>query len=204
MLATIGSKLLDNRPEPAQPLGTAREAAVLVALTREPNVHVVLIKRAAHLTNHGGEVAFPGGMWDSADTSLLHTALREAEEEIALPAQRVEVIARLPAQLTRRQVRVTPYVGVFAPEERLAPDLTELDAVFRVPLAHFLDPANFGIAEFVILDGTYQLPCCRFQDYQIWGFTLMVLVKFLNQTLAAGLELDYGNTGLPNLGGIVR
>jgi 8-oxo-dGTP pyrophosphatase MutT (NUDIX family) len=212
MLDRIVDRLGDCPPAPVQPLGAEREAAVLVALTRERHSHIVLIKRAAHLTKHGGEVAFPGGMWEPGDASLLGTALRETEEEIALPAGEVEVIARLPRQVTRTAVQVTPYVGLFDPIIELSPDLAELDAVFRVPIAHLLELDNFVTREFELSGVTYALPCCLFEGYQIWGFTLRVLVKFLNQTLGAGLELDYddiggssgGSTDLPNFGGMIR
>lgn len=204
MLDRIVERLRDFPPEPVQPIGPEREAAVLLALTREPNSHIVLIKRAAHLAKHGGEVAFPGGMWEPGDCSLLGTALRETEEEIALPMRQVEVVARLARQVTRTAVQVTPFVGLFDPALELRPDLAELDAVFRVPIAHLLDRDNFVMREFVLSGAGFTLPCCPFEGYVIWGFTLMVLVKLLNQTLDAGLELDYRSSGLPNLGGIIR
>lgn len=204
MLRTLVGNLKDYPPEPLQPGGAEREAAVLVALTREPDSHVVLIQRAAHLTRHGGEVGFPGGMWEAGDPSLLFTALRETEEEIALPASEVEVIARLERQVTRTAVQVTPYVGLFDPAQELRPDLTELDAVFRVPIAYLLDRGNLETREFMLSGVAQELPCCPYDGHVIWGFTLMVLAKLLNRTLAAGLELDYGSTGLPNFGGTIR
>lgn len=178
-------------PELVQPAGIVREAAVLVALTRETDPRVVFIKRAEHLINHSGEVAFPGGMWEPGDSHLLYTALRETEEEVALPAHAVEVIGKLGQQKTRIGIPVTPYVGLFDPAHRLYPDLAELDAVFCVPLSFLVDPANLEMRLFQVFDGPRALPCICYNGYTIWGFTLTVLVKFLNQGLMAGLELNY-------------
>ncbi len=177
--------------ELAQPAGATREAAVLVALTREADPRVVFIKRAEHLTNHSGEVAFPGGMWEPGDQHLLHTALRECEEEVALPSHAVEVIAKLGQQKTRVGILVTPYVGLFDPAHKLYPDPTELEAVFSVPLSFLLNPGNMEMRSFHVFDGAHALPCICYNGYTIWGFTLTVLVKFLNQSLLAGLELNY-------------
>ncbi len=177
--------------ELVQPAGVTREAAVLVALTREVDPRVVFIKRAGHLTNHSGEVAFPGGMWEPGDPHLLYTALREAEEEVALPAHAVEVIAKLGQQKTRVGIPVTPYVGWFDPIHTLYPDPAELDAVFCVPLSYLLNPVNLEMRSFHVFDGPHALPCICYKGYTIWGFTLTVLVKFLNQGLMAGMELNY-------------
>src|SRR5204863_2183890 len=79
---------------------------------------------------------------EAGDTSPEHTALREAEEEIGLPARRVEVIARMPEYFTRTGFRVIPVVGVIQPPLELVPDAREVDEVFEVPLAFLLDPHN--------------------------------------------------------------
>lgn len=205
MLIKKITQRLQQRPvELVQPAGGVREAAVLVALTREPDPHVVFIKRAAHLTNHSGEVAFPGGMWEPGDRHLLHTALRECEEEVALPARAVQVIAKLPQQTTRVGIPVTPYVGLFDPQHQLSPDPAELDAVFRVPLSFLLDQKNMELRPFDVFDGRHNLSCFHYEGYTIWGFTLVVLVKFLNEGLMAGLELNYDSIKNPQFLELVK
>ena len=116
MLETIKNQLKKFPLNPAQPSrqDSGSLAAVMVLLHGDQdNPQVVLTQRAMHLNNHAGEVAFPGGMWDRTDRDLLHTALRETEEEIGLAPTLVEPIAMLPAASPkRRRLRVTPFVGL--------------------------------------------------------------------------------------------
>lgn len=73
-----------------------RQAAVLVPIISRPSPTLLLTRRSATLRKHAGQVAFPGGMRDASDDSLVTTALREAEEEVAIPPQAVNVIGVLP------------------------------------------------------------------------------------------------------------
>src|SRR5690606_40910837 len=87
------------------------EAGVLVAITNETEPQLLLTRRALHLSTHQGEVAFPGGKRDDTDTSIVMTALREAEEEVALPLQQVQVIGELDQVVSRFGYLVTPVLG---------------------------------------------------------------------------------------------
>jgi 8-oxo-dGTP pyrophosphatase MutT (NUDIX family) len=173
-------------------------AAVLVALIDSENdPEIILTQRAKHLNSHAGEVAFPGGMWDAEDTDLLQTALREAKEEIDLDAALVNVIATLPSATPRRRnLRVTPFVGLLASSPALVGDPSEIGSIFTVPISYFLD-----IDRYTYIDLTYQnelisFPCLDYSDdqsreYRIWGFTLRVITDMLNETLDARLDLNY-------------
>lgn len=198
MLELIRNGLSHLPPEPRQPLtdGLIREAAVLIALTRAEDPCVVLIKRAEHLSSHSGQVAFPGGMWEPGDESLLHTALRESEEEIALLPRHVEIIASLPVQATRFNVRVSPYVGFIPEGLEFIPEVSELDSIFQVPLSFLLECRNAATTEFTLHDGRYEVSCYFYQGYCIWGFTLHLLVDMLSQTLGLTLPLEYRSLDL--------
>lgn len=191
ILAQIAHSLRHWPPTPAMPAGNRREAAVLLALTAPGAPEVVLIKRAEHLSSHGGQVALPGGMWGPGDASLLDTALRESEEEIGLSPDQVALMARLPRRHTRLGVPVTPYLGQIPRDLELRPDPRELDAVFRVPLTYLLDPANLVSDRFEIAGEWQELPCYQYQGYRIWGFTFQVLVHFLNAALDARLRFAH-------------
>lgn len=168
------------------------DAAVLLAVTREElNPKIILTKRAEHLNSHSGEVAFPGGKWERDDTDLLYTALRESHEEINLPPENVEVVANLPLNHTRHNMRVTPYVGLVDPAQPLQANPNELDAVFQVPLRYLLDQANLEVHRFTGPDYSLLMPCYIYEGFYIWGFSLMVLVEFLNLTFDAGIRLNY-------------
>jgi len=191
ILAQIADRLRHWPPAPALPDAGRREAAVLLALTAPGAPEVVLIKRAKHLNSHRGQVALPGGMWDPGDASLLDTALRESEEEIGLPSALVELIARLPRRQTRAGVPVTPYLAAIPRDIVLNPDPRELDAVFRVPLGYLLDANNLVSDRFEIGGEWQELPCYRYRDHRIWGFTFQVLVHFLNVALDARLRFAH-------------
>lgn len=124
-------------------VGELRRAAVLVPLLeRAGEVHVLLTLRPSHLRSHAGQVAFPGGRVERGDPDPWHTALREAEEELALPADRVERVGTLDDYLTVTGYHVTPCAGVVPAGQPLIPDEDEVADVFTVPLESLRDPRH--------------------------------------------------------------
>jgi 8-oxo-dGTP pyrophosphatase MutT (NUDIX family) len=87
-------------------------------------------------------VAFPGGRVDPEDASLVHTALREAQEEVGLPPDVVEVLGLLPTYITGSAFAVSPVVALVQPPGQLQPNPHEVAEVFEVPLAFLLNPAH--------------------------------------------------------------
>lgn len=169
-----------HAPDPAQ-LDQA-QAAVLMALTDAPEgPELILTRRAAHLNSHAGEVAFPGGKRDPGDTSLLFTALRESEEEIALPAGRVEVIGPMPLSLSKMGLQVVPFVGIIPHRIALTPSADEIDCIFRVPLQYFLTQRPLDFTEREYLGVRYRIPCFDFEGHVIWGLTAFFITDFLNR-----------------------
>ncbi len=127
-----------------RPDGRAHKpAAVLVPIVvhaRSPAV--LLTQRPAHMREHAGQVAFPGGRADPQDGSPVETALREAWEEVGLARERIDVIGRLPVYRTGTGYEVTPVVGLVTPgfELRLHPG--EVAHAFEVPLRFLMDPRH--------------------------------------------------------------
>jgi 8-oxo-dGTP pyrophosphatase MutT (NUDIX family) len=120
-----------------------RLAAVLIAVVDHPGEATVLLtRRAADLPSHGGQVAFPGGKMEPADATVIDTALREAQEEIGLAPALVTPIARLDTYHTGSGFRIVPVLGVVSPGFMLAPDASEVDEVFEVPLQFLMTVAN--------------------------------------------------------------
>jgi 8-oxo-dGTP pyrophosphatase MutT (NUDIX family) len=159
-------------------------AAVLVPIIAHPGgLTVLFTQRTAHLKAHSGQVSFPGGRAEPGDASPEETALRESEEEIGLPRDRVEVLARLPEYFTRTGFRVTPVVGLIEPPLELKPDPGEVEAVFEVPLAFLLDTRNHQrhTREFQgAMVGYYAMP---YGNRNIWGATAGMVVN-LSRALA--------------------
>ncbi len=154
-------------------------AAVLVPLiARAHGVTVLLTQRAGHLSRHAGQVAFPGGRCDPGDGSPVHTALREAREEVGLDPALVDVLGVLPQYRTRTGFVVTPVVGWIEPPFSLQPDPGEVADVFEIPLAFALDPSNHERHHRDTDDGRRYFYVLPFEDRYIWGATAAMLVNF--------------------------
>ena len=152
-------------------------AAVLVAVTDRPEPGVLLTLRTDHLRTHAGQVAFPGGRIDPADSGPVAAALREAEEEIGLSPAAVTVVGTADPYRTVTGYQVLPVIGVIPPDLPLAPHEHEVAAIFEAPLAHLLDPANHLLrtAEWRGAARTfYEIP---WQDRRIWGATAAMIVN---------------------------
>ncbi|WP_297910350.1 CoA pyrophosphatase [Thiomonas sp.] len=120
-----------------------RQASVLVPLVvREGGLQVLLTRRDARLSVHAGQISFPGGGRDPDDRDAVHTALREAEEEIGLAPAAVETLGCMPLYTTVTGFAVTPVVALVDPRAPWRPQQSEVAEVFEVPLAFLMNPAH--------------------------------------------------------------
>jgi 8-oxo-dGTP pyrophosphatase MutT (NUDIX family) len=169
------ARLFDPGVEP-------RPASVLVPLVvRDNGVHVLLTQRTAHLTDHGGQISFPGGRVEEGDADAVATALRESEEEIGLPSRVVDVLGRLPEYRTVTGYRVTPVVALIEQPFTLRLDTFEVSEAFEVPLAFLMDPANHERRLYRYADIArtfYAMPYHAGRRYFIWGATAAMLRNF--------------------------
>ena len=153
-------------------------AAVLVPVVDHPSgLTVIFTKRTSHLKAHSGQVSFPGGRAEPEDPTPEFTALREAQEEIGLAMERVEVLARMPEYLTRTGFRVTPVVGLLTPPLDLTPDPNEVAEVFEVPLAFLLDPSNHRRETRELQGRTVGFYTMDYGGRTIWGATAGMIVN---------------------------
>jgi 8-oxo-dGTP pyrophosphatase MutT (NUDIX family) len=130
--------------QPAKP----RPAAVLIPFLRQDNAwHLLYTRRTAHLAEHSGQVAFPGGRADPGDTDPEMTALREAREEIGLHPADVRILGRLHDFITITNYQVTPVIGLIRWPFRLHLEVEEVSRAFTVPLAWLADPANHEVRQ---------------------------------------------------------
>lgn len=165
--------LMASAPPPADDL---TPAAVLMAISSEAEPQLLLTRRTAHLRRHAGQVAFPGGRLDAGDAGPVAAALREAAEEVALPARHVEVLGTLDPYRTGTGFLITPVVGVVPPGLVLRPDPHEVAELFHVPLAHVLDPANHERQSAEWQGQTRHYWTIRHDRHFIWGATAGMIV----------------------------
>jgi 8-oxo-dGTP pyrophosphatase MutT (NUDIX family) len=168
-------------------------ASVLVPLVQREVLCVVLTQRTDHLTDHPGQISFPGGRAESYDADAVDTALREATEEIGLARDYVDVLGSLPTYTTGTGFIVTPVVALLRPGFSIQADPFEVAEVFEVPLAFLMSPANHrrhsvevgGVRrEFLSMPWTGVGADGRPRQYFIWGATAAML-RNLYRFLAA-------------------
>ena len=155
------------------------DAAVLLPLVVRDELNLLLTQRTATLSTHSGQIAFPGGKVDPQDADAIAAALREADEEVGLPPQNVEVLGTLPVYITGTAFHVTPVVALVRPGFTLKPNPHEVDDVFEVPLRFLMDPRHHR-RHLMNFDGTarewYSMPWHDGQRERfIWGATAGML-----------------------------
>ncbi|MDK3071757.1 CoA pyrophosphatase [Sedimentitalea sp. JM2-8] len=175
----------DLNPNTELPVGrTLRPAGVLIGISlagERPGV--ILTKRSSALKHHPGQIAFPGGKQDEGDADVTAAALREAEEEIGLPAGLPEIIGFLPAHETVTSFMVTPVLAVLRQDFEIVPEPGEVDEVFSVPLDHLLRPENYLVESRQWRGQRRYYYTVPFGPYYIWGATARML-----RGLAARME----------------
>ena len=181
LLATLKTRL-QSRTRFVDADTAAKRAAVLVPFfKREDDYHLLFTLRTSNLPTHKGDVSFPGGRVDKKDTSLLHTALRESEEELGLHPSDVQLIGPLDDLRTMASdYVVTPYVGLIPHPYDFQPNAWEVAEIFSVPFTFLADHGNLN-AETWLYDGTtIPIQTYRYRGYKIWGATQRMIQNMLD------------------------
>jgi 8-oxo-dGTP pyrophosphatase MutT (NUDIX family) len=152
-----------------------RPAAVLVPIIEHNEPSVLLTQRTAHLADHAGQISFPGGKIDASDESPVAAALREAEEEIALPRRIVEPIGYLDVHMTPFGHRILPVLARVRPGFTVRFNKGEVDDAFEVPLAFLMTPQNHKRESRDWNGLTIRLYTMPFGGRNIWGATAGIL-----------------------------
>ena len=161
-----------------------RQASVLIGLVERPRgLNVILTKRAEHLKHHPGQVSFPGGKYEQYDNSLINTALREAQEEIGLRPDQINIVGQLPSLATVSQFEVTPVVGFVAPNYHIQTDPNEVAEVFEVPAHILLDKNQLISQTFTIGNHKHRIFALTYQQHLIWGMTAQIVQALQNQII---------------------
>ena len=155
---------------------TLLPAAVLIAVTDRADPGVILTQRTDTMSRHPGQIAFPGGRIDPGE-DVVTAALREAEEEIALPRGRVWVIGEADSYRTVTGFQVTPVIGVIPPDLVFTPSEAEVASVFEVPLSFLLDTANHVEATLEWQGHDRHYYEIMWNERRIWGATAAMIVN---------------------------
>ncbi|MEM9667488.1 MAG: CoA pyrophosphatase [Pseudomonadota bacterium] len=153
-----------------------RPAGVLMGIVpRADEPTFVLTQRPQTMSTHAGQVAFPGGKMEDADTDEVAAALREADEEVGVPPQHTEILARSGPYVTATGFRIVPVLALLPASFEARPDPTEVDAVFETPLSFLMNPDNH-LKKFGTWRGQtrhyYEMP---HNGFRIWGVTAGII-----------------------------
>ncbi len=183
---------LDLAAEPPAEASVRAQAAVAIVLRQTPALEILLIRRAeAEGDPWSGHMALPGGRRDPADPDLLHTAIRETEEETAVSLDSVgSRLGRLgslePATRRLPPISIFPYVFAVPGNATAKAESREVDEVLWVPLKLLMDASASETVEIPLGDTVRIFPCFRLGERVVWGLTFRILTEFL-ETLRASL-----------------
>lgn len=173
-------QILERRPAIAIDAPEYRRACVLVPLIHVDGQWSILFsRRSANLAAHSGQIAFPGGAVEEGE-SLEAAAIREAEEEVGIRADAVELIGRLDDLITNSGFLVAPFVGVIRERIDYVLHEAEVTEVFEVPIDALLDVSQPEVRWVTFRDRQYPAYFYRYAEYEIWGLTGRMLKAFLD------------------------
>ncbi len=164
----------------------ATGAAVLIAVTERARPGVILTQRPQDMRDHPGQVAFPGGKIDAGEDAIA-AALREAEEEVALPPAQVRVIGATDRYQTGTGFEITPVLGVIPPDLPLVANPGEVAAWFEAPLATLLDRSNWDERSVFWRGAERRYLEYHHDGYRIWGVTAAIIANLSRRIGQAAL-----------------
>jgi 8-oxo-dGTP pyrophosphatase MutT (NUDIX family) len=174
----IRASLRRTPPELSASERALRPAAVLLPIVERPEPYALFTRRTEDLPSHAGQICFPGGRYHPDDETLIRTALREMEEEIGLPMNRVEIAGFLDSHTTLNTgFTILPVVGYVPGDLELVVNPREVAEVFEAPLAYILDPKN-QMRRSLERDGVLrEFYAIDYAGHTIWGATAAMIVN---------------------------
>lgn len=164
-------------------IASARRSAVLLLFfpDQQNNTQICFIQRNTYDGVHSGQISFPGGKMEESDHSLMHTALRETEEEVGVPVATVKVFRELTElYIPPSHFLVQPFMGIVDAYPAFRIDPIEVADILIISLEDLLHPKSKAFMEVhTTLYGTMNVPCYHLNPYQIWGATAMILSEAL-------------------------
>lgn len=141
--------------------------------------HILFIKRSDSLSRHAGQMAFPGGVKEDGDASILHTALREAHEEVGLAESDIEILGELDPVMTSLNFMITPFVAAIPHDYDYCASVDEVSEIVEVPVANLLNSANFHIEKREYNSKLIDSYVYDYNGRTIWGATARIVKQLL-------------------------
>lgn len=154
--------------------GTGKGVEGGEGIAAEPRV--LFTQRTAHLTDHGGQISFPGGRVEADDRDAFHTALRETEEETGLDASRIEVLGSIPHYSTGTGYQIKPVVAWIDGPVKYKPDPKEVVECFEVPFSFLINERNHRLESAMYKGRMRSYYAVPYHHRYIWGATAGMLV----------------------------
>ncbi|OWF80261.1 CoA pyrophosphatase [Yersinia kristensenii] len=180
-LSEFISRFQLQRPQPGSFSANGRHAAVLIPIVCRPEPTLLLTRRSDHLRKHAGQVAFPGGKADPQDFSLIDTALREAEEEVAIPTSAVHVLGQLAPLDSSSGYQVTPVVGLVPANIAFLANEDEVAGLFEIPLREALRLSRYYSLDIHRGGINHRLYLSWYESQFIWGLTAAIIRRLAQQ-----------------------
>lgn len=157
------------------------KAAVLLLIYNTNSPKIVFIKRPSYKGAHSGQVSFPGGKQEFTDHSLIHTALRETQEETGFPTDQVRIIGSLsPLAIEVSNSYVYPFIGYTHETPFFKPDPHEVDYLIEGLIAEILNPERKKVMPMTYANSEFTVPYFSIEGEVIWGATAMILSEFID------------------------
>ncbi|MFQ5595592.1 MAG: NUDIX hydrolase [Anaerolineae bacterium] len=172
---------MSPRPRASVAINTPARAGGVLLLLYPINgrLHLVLTRRAEHLSSHKGQISLPGGAQDPGE-SFEQTALREVQEELNVEPADIQVLGRLtPLYISPSNYCIRPVVGYTPVRPAFHPDSCEVAEVLEIPLAVLLDPSIVREEDWRLRGIQVQVPFFEVKGHKVWGATAMVLAEFV-------------------------
>ncbi len=169
------------RPFSPPPGVEPRQAGVLLLLYPIHGVlHLALTVRTASLNHHSGQISLPGGGWEKEDASLQETALREAQEEIGIATDELELLGHLTTLYVPPSHNIVhPFVAYTPQHPAFHPDPKEVAELLEVPLHLLLDPATRREEDWMWRGAPLHVPFYTVGEHKVWGATAIILAEFV-------------------------
>ncbi len=173
----MASKIRLNELDNGYDTSTAKQSSVLILLYPFQNsIYSVLMERTSYNGVHSGQISFPGGSWEKKDNSFQETALREANEEVGILPNDVEVIGQLSDMyIPPSNFLVHPFVGFSNKKPQLFPEASEVAQIIEADLETIFHHSDFREMELEVRGEKIITPYYNIDGHVVWGATAMML-----------------------------